>query len=96
MYVKCEISEGLRASEVTVAVRDVDNRPEFLRVHREFAQQFDNQGYLPIGVVFYDRESGRDQVLIELPHEADSGTNRLWVPRSSLFEPKPREATALT
>ena len=76
-YVVCNIDEGLRPSEVTVEVRDIDDRPEFLRVHRDFAKKFENTYYLPIGIVYHDRDKGL--YLIELPHEADSGANRLWV-----------------
>ena len=93
-YVLCSVSDGLCPSEVTVEVQDVDDRPEYLRVHREFVKQFDNRQYLPIGVVGQDRE--KDLFLIELPHEADSGANRLWVARSSLFDPRSRPALATT
>ena len=93
-YVLCSITDGLRPSEVTVEVQDVDDRSEFLRVHREFVKQFDNQHYLPIGIVGHDR--GKDLFLIELPHEADSGANRLWVARASLFDPQSQLALATT
>ena len=90
-YVVCSVDQGLRPSEVTVEVRDVDDRPEYLRVHKDFVKKFDNGRYLPIGVVYHDRD--KDLYLIELPHEADSGTSRLWVRSSSLFEPRrPQEA----
>jgi hypothetical protein len=85
-YVACNVDEGLRPSEVTVEVRDIDKRSEFLRVDGHFVKCFDGQHYLPIGIVYRDKESGRDLVLIELPHEADSGTNRVWVPISSIRE----------
>jgi len=41
--VRCEISNGLRASEATVAVADVHNRRQFLRVERDFLTPVDNQ-----------------------------------------------------
>jgi hypothetical protein len=94
-YVLCDIDEGLRPSEVTVEVRDVDDRPEFLRVDRDFVDCFDNQYYLPIGIVYRDRENGKNLVLIELPHEADSGTNRLWVPTSSIRETPSKPAVVM-
>jgi len=46
-YVLCTISEGLRPSEVTVEVRDNDDRPEFLRVHREFVKRINDAWFLP-------------------------------------------------
>jgi hypothetical protein len=93
-YVICRIDEGLRPSEVTVEVRDIDDRPEFLRVHADFVKKFESNYYLPIGVVYHDRDN--DRSLIELPHEADSGASRLWVPNSSLFEPRQRQEAVIT
>ena len=67
-YVLCTVSDGLRPSEVTVEVQDVDGQSEFLRVHREFVKEFEHRYYLPIGIVGQDN----DLYLIELPHEANS------------------------
>jgi hypothetical protein len=80
--VRCEISNGLRAAEATVAVADVHNHRQFLRVERDFLTALGDQWFLPIGVVYDDRHN--PWVLIELPHEADSGANRLWVRREDL------------
>ena len=93
-YVVCNISDGLRPSEVTVEVRDVNDRPQFLRVHREFAKNLEDAWYLPIGIVHHDRDN--DLYLIELPHEADSGANRLWVASTSIMVPKQRKETTAT
>jgi hypothetical protein len=93
-YVVCTTCEGLRPSEVTVEVRDIDGRPEYLRVHKDFVKAFQEASYLPIGIVYHDRDL--DRFLIELPHEADSGANRLWVARASLHEPRQRQEPALT
>jgi hypothetical protein len=89
-YVLCTVSDGLRASEVTVEVQDENQRPEYLRVHREFVKRINDRNYLPIGVVGQDK----DMILIELPHEADSGANRLWVGRASLLDPQPQSELA--
>ena len=70
-YVKCAtVEEGLRPSEVSVGVKGVDGVPVYLRVERDFLT--DNQ-YLPVWVV--EKKNGK--MLVELPHEADSGVNRL-------------------
>jgi hypothetical protein len=82
--VVCEVSAGLRDSERTVAVRDIHGRRQFLRVEQDFLTHRDDQFYLPVGEVYYTAD---DKVLIELPHEADSGANRLWVHRSDLLAP---------
>jgi hypothetical protein len=94
-YVLCNVTDGLRPSEVTVEVQGTDGRPEFLRVHRDFVKTIDDRSCLPIGIVFHDRDENR--YLIELPHEADSGANRLWVNADSMVEPRsPRSAMAAT
>jgi hypothetical protein len=91
-YVLCTINDGLRPAEVTVSVCDNEKRPEFLRVHRDFVKNINDAWYLPIGIVFHDRD--RELLLIELPHEADSGTNRLWVNAPSILEPRLRKEPA--
>ena len=48
---------------------------------RDYVDEIDGCHYLPIGVV--GRLPGKG-VLIELPHEADSGANRLWVREEQL------------
>jgi hypothetical protein len=80
--VVCEVSPGLRESERTVAVRDVHGRRHFLRVEEGYLAEDGGRNYLPIGVVGVD--GAKQLALIELPHESDSGTNRLWVRFSEL------------
>jgi hypothetical protein len=83
--VLCEVSPGLRETEKTAAVRDVYGRKHFLRVEEAFLTHRGGRQYLPIGVVGVDEAKGL--ALIELPHESDSGTNRLWVRQGELIEP---------
>lgn len=78
-YVLCEVGPGLREEEASVAVRDVTGRAQRLRVDKDFVVTRDNEQYLPIGVVAADPNPEKKAVLIELPHEADSGVHRLWV-----------------
>jgi hypothetical protein len=65
-----------------------------LRVHRDFVKQVNNAWFLPIGIVYHDRE--KDLYLIELPHEADSGANRLWVSAATIYEPRQRKEAVAT
>ena len=83
VQVQCEVSAGLRSTEATVAIADVHNHQQCLRVERDFLTTLKGQWFLPVGVV-YD-EPAKPWVLIELPHEADSGANRLWVWREHLL-----------
>jgi hypothetical protein len=69
---------------VSVNVRDINNVPTFLSIQHDFVAKRQGQTYLPIGVVYKDREKG--VALIEFPVEADSGAHRIWVPLSSLLE----------
>lgn len=79
--VRCaDVRDGLRSSEATVAVSDIRGSKQYLRVEREFLVEKSGVHYLPIGVVGHDG----NRALIELPHEADSGANRLWVDNSLL------------
>ena len=80
--VLCEVSAGLQDSERTAAVRDIHGRRQFLCVVKNYLTVEGNRSYLPIGIVCVSRD---DKVLIELPQEADSGANRLWVHRSDLL-----------
>ena len=85
--VQCEVyypSVGTVA--VSVAVRDTTNQPTFLEIQRDFVAHRQGKTYLPIGVVYRDKEKG--VALIEFPVEADSGAHRIWVPLTSLLEPK--------
>jgi hypothetical protein len=82
--VPCEVRAGLRDSERTVTVKDVFNIRHHLRVEEGFITAEAGRYYLPIGIVGIDHAKGL--VMIELPHESDGGTNRLWVRRSDLRE----------
>jgi hypothetical protein len=76
-YLACEYGPGLRESEVQVTVHDITGRPQRLRVPRGLPLEQDGQSRLPIGIVA--RHPDEDKVLIQFPHEADSGVNRIWV-----------------
>lgn len=84
--VRCEgVTEGLRASEALAMFHDYQGRRHFIRVERDFLSVEAGQTYLPVGVVHIDPRS--NLVLIELPHEAETGANRLWVKQDQLDKP---------
>jgi hypothetical protein len=84
--VLCErIGPGMRPSERAVTVRDVRGHRETILVENDFLAVRDDRTYLPVGVVFIDRD--RDTVLVEFPHEAITGGNRLWVRSADLIWP---------
>ncbi len=84
--IRCEsVSEGLRASEALAIFRDYRGRRHFIRVERDFLSQIGGHFYLPVGVVGVDPRSRL--ILVELPHEAETGANRLWVEEGQLDKP---------
>lgn len=84
--IRCEkVSEGLRQSEAVASFLDFHGRTHFIRVERDFLTHESGHEFLPIGIVHVDPKS--KAVLIELPHEAETGANRLWVKAEQLDEP---------
>lgn len=84
-YVRCEsVSAGLRPIEATVEVRSSKGRPEFLRLTAGNLLEHDGAFYLAIGVVYVDEK--QKLWLIEFPHEADSGANRIWVEEAKVLQ----------
>ncbi|HWY86181.1 MAG TPA: hypothetical protein VNX28_05635 [Gemmataceae bacterium] len=84
--IRCEsVADGLRASEALAIFRDYQGRKHYLRVERDFLSQEGGNTYLQVGVVHVDQRT--KLVLIELPHEAETGANRLWVKQEQLDEP---------
>jgi hypothetical protein len=79
--VECSIALGFREGELAVSVPDETGRRQHLRVNKNLVAAADGNHYLAVGIVELDCK--RKRVLIELPHEADSGANRLWVPFES-------------
>lgn len=75
---------GLRDSEASVGVRDVNGRTANLRCERDYLRIEGESQYLPIGIVGQHPQT--KLVLIELPWEADNGANRLWVRPDQLLK----------
>ena len=81
-----EVGPGMRPSERTVAVKDIYGRRQFLRADADFLTAGKGgKYYITVGLVHVDPKS--KAVLIELPHEAYSGANRIWVRAEDLLEP---------
>ena len=83
--VLCEqVGPGMRASERAVTVRDIRGHSELLLVENDFLSVQGDKTYLPVGVVFRDRDKG--VALIEFAEEADSGAWRAWVPLADFLK----------
>lgn len=69
--------------ESTVAVPTIRGRNEYLTVPASFVRTIGRRHYLPIAFVQRDREKN---ALVQLPCEADSGANRVWVAAENFQE----------
>ena len=80
--IRCEnVENGLRSSEALASILDLNGKTHFIRVERDYLYSEGSTAYyLPVGVV--GRDIKANAVLIELPHEAETGANRLWVKQS--------------
>ncbi|MGO9109460.1 MAG: hypothetical protein ACLP9L_09515 [Thermoguttaceae bacterium] len=84
--IRCSgVSAGLRPSEVVASFVDFRGRRHFIRVERDFLDEGPRGSFLPVGVVHVDPKT--KAVLVELPHEAETGANRLWIRPEELDEP---------
>src|SRR5258707_495859 len=84
--VLCErVGPGMRPSERAVTVQDVQGHCEVILAEHDFLTVQGDKTYLPVGVCFIDKQ--RDLVLVEFPHEAITGGNRLWVRSDDLIWP---------
>ena len=73
--VLCASRPGLRDGEAAVTVVDARGARHCLRVERDLLRVLDERAYPLVGVVGWLAQ----RALVELPHGADSGTQRLWV-----------------
>lgn len=83
--IRCaNVTDGLRPSEVVASFADFHGRTHFIRVEQDFLTEQEGSTFLPIGVVHVDPKN--KAILVELPHEAETGANRLWVKQELLDE----------
>ena len=76
--VRCEVSEGLTGKDITVCIVDIRGMDQYIHVLPTMVNWEGDVPYLPVGIINIDR--GNRRVLVELPIEADSGANRMWMP----------------
>jgi hypothetical protein len=79
-------------TDITVLVKDVKGSRQFMHVTPTMVNYDDGKPYLPVGLIQVDHKARR--ALIELPTEADSGVNRLWMPFESFLPESKSEAVA--
>ena len=83
----CErVGPGMRDSERTVEIKDIQDRREYLRVPLGFLEVVGDTYYVPVGLVYEDPV--QRVALIELSQEGEYGNWRLWVHMADLLPPK--------
>jgi len=74
----CEqVSPGLREADAILTFFDFYARRHFLQIEKDILVHRNGSSYLPVGFVHRDARTGA--FLIEFPHEAETGVNRIWV-----------------
>ena len=84
------VGPGMRDSERTVEIKDIQGHREFLRVPFGYLVPWGGAYYVPVGLVQDDPV--RQLALIELPQEGECGNWRLWVRKADLLPPRENSA----
>ena len=79
---KCDVTEGPRPGFKAVGVASIEGFVEFLSIEDRFLVTQGHECFLPVRVI--GRGKKYDTVLVQLPVEADSGANRIWVSDQAL------------
>lgn len=74
---RCEVTDGPRAGFAAVGVASVEGFTEYLTIEDRFLVVRGTDRLLPVWLVGWDPR--HKTALVQLPVEADSGANRVWV-----------------
>jgi hypothetical protein len=85
LYLECEVRKpaGLRENDVVAVIHDHLGDREQIEVEGTFLVRRHGRHFLPVWAVAQDPVNKR--VEVELPQEAVSGTNRIWVRAEQVF-----------
>jgi hypothetical protein len=88
LYLECEVRQpaGLRERNVLAVIQDHMGSREQIEVESSFLVQRRGRYFLPVWAVVQDPI--KKLVEVELPQEAASGTNRVWVRADQVFYQK--------
>jgi hypothetical protein len=81
---QCEVLDGPREGFKTVGVTTIEGSTEYLIIEERFLVHQDDAYLLPVRQVHSDPV--HKTVLVQLPVEADSGANRVWVRKDELIK----------
>ncbi|MBY0456808.1 MAG: hypothetical protein K2V38_05690 [Gemmataceae bacterium] len=82
--VKCEVTDGPRQNVKSVGVLSVEGFAEYLAIEERFLVPRGDHLLLPVRIIA--RDPRQKTALVQLPVEADSGANRVWVSSESLSD----------
>jgi len=89
--IPCEVTEGPRRGFKAVGVGSIEGYTEYLTIEERFLIPRGNACLLPVQLIGRDRRY--NTALVQLPVEADSGANRVWV-RGEVVEESPDAVSA--
>jgi hypothetical protein len=89
--IKCVVTDGPRKGFKAVEVLSVEGRSEYFSIEERFLVKKDNSYQLPVRLIA--RDPRYDTALVQLPVEADSGANRVWIDATTMTD-APDEAVA--
>lgn len=75
--IRCTVTEGPRSGFKAIEVPSAEGYGEHFSIEVRFLKQEGDEFLLPVRVVGWD--SVQKLSLIQLPVEADSGANRMWI-----------------
>jgi hypothetical protein len=85
MYrLKCDVSDGPREGFKEVGVQSIEGHKEYLAIEARFLIPSGGGWFLPVRTIA--RDPRHNTVLVQLPVEADSGANRVWVKEAILSD----------
>jgi hypothetical protein len=80
----CEAMEGPRDGYKTIGVASIEGHTEYFAIEERFLVHRDTDWLLPVQPIGRDRRY--NTALAQLPVEADSGANRVWVKGDMLID----------
>lgn len=87
----CEVTEGPRPGYKTIGIASIEGRTEYLAIEDRFLVPRNGSYLLPVRLIGRDRRY--QTALVQLPVEADSGANRVWV-KGDMLTDAPDEVPA--
>mgnify|MGYP000092791580 CR=1 FL=1 len=74
---QCDVLDGPRQGFKAIGIASIEGFTEYLTIEDRFLVDQDGEFFLPVRLVGKDNQ--HKTALIQLPVEADSGANRVWV-----------------